>query len=63
MAPHRRFGGSNVAEIFIFLSSNKKCPLFVKEIFFYLGSPKSYRPHQFFAQSESCSFFLHHSEN
>ena len=39
------------------LSSNKKCPLFVKEIFFYLVSSKSYRPPQFFAQNESCSFF------
>ena len=42
MAPHRRFGGSNVAEIFIFLSSNKNCLLFVEETFFYLGRPKSY---------------------
>ena len=57
MAPHRRFGGSSVAEIFIFLSSNKNCPLFVKKILSYLGSSKSYRPPQFFAQNESCSFF------
>ena len=59
MAPHRQFGGSSVAEIFIFLISNKNCPLFVKEIFFYLGCPKSYRPPQFFAQSVSSSFFWH----
>ena len=31
-------GGSSVAKIFIFLSSNKNCPLFVKKGFFYLGS-------------------------
>jgi len=41
-APHRRFGGSGVAEIFIFLSSNKKCTLFVKKMFFYLSPTKSY---------------------
>ena len=63
MAPHRRFGGSSVAEIFIFLSSNKKCPLFVKKIFSYLASTKSYRPPQFFAQNEVCSSLLHQSEN
>ena len=57
MAPHRRFGGSSVAEIFIFLSGNKNCPLFVKEIFFYLCSSKSYRPPQFFAESVSSFFF------
>ncbi len=56
MAPHRRFGGSSVAEIFIFLSRNKNCPLFEKN-FSILGSSKSYRPPQFFAQNESCSFF------
>ena len=59
MAPHRRFGGSSVAEIFIFLISNKNCPLFVKEIFFYLGRPKSYEPAQFFAESVSSFFFWH----
>ena len=35
--PHRRFGGSSVAEIFIFLISNKNYPLFVK-IFFSISS-------------------------
>ena len=57
MAPHRRFGGSGVAEIFIFLSRNKKCTLFVKEIFFYLARPKRYEVDQFFAQNVPCSFF------
>ena len=57
--PHRRFGGSSVAEIFIFLISNKNCPLFVKKFFSYLGSTKSYRPPQFFAQSVTSSFFWH----
>ena len=59
MSPHRRFGGSSVAEIFIFLSSNKNCPLFVKKICSYLGSTKSYRPPQFFAESVSSFFFWH----
>ena len=61
MAPHRRFGGSNVAEIFIFLISNKICPLFVEEIFFSIGCSKSYRPAQLLAEKVSCSFFWHQS--
>ena len=32
MAPHRRFGGSSVAEIFIFLRSNKKCHFLWKRL-------------------------------
>ena len=61
MAPHRRFGGSSVAEIFIFLSSNKNCPLFVKKVFFYLSPPKSYRAHQKNYHILSCSIFWHHN--
>ena len=60
-APHRRFGGSGVAEIFIFLSSNKIFPLFVKKFFFYLSPPKSYRAHQKNYHILSCSIFWHQS--
>ena len=60
-APHRRFGGSGVAEIFIFLSNNKNCPLFVKKVLFYLSPPKSYRAHQKNYHILSCSISWHHS--
>ena len=60
-APHRRFGGSGVAEIFIFLSSNKKCSLFVKKLFFYLSPTKSYGAPQKNYQNRLCSIFWHHS--
>ena len=61
MAPYRWFGGSSVAEIFIFFRSNKKCPLFVKIISSYFGSSKSYHPPQFFAQKLNKYFLLHQS--
>ena len=43
MAPHRRFGGSKIPVTLIFSISNKKCQLFVKEIFSSLCCSKSYR--------------------
>ena len=47
--------GSNVPEIFIFLSSNKKCPIFVKIIFL---SWLSNWPIQFFVQKFNCPFLV-----
>ena len=60
--PHRRFGGSSVAEMFIFLSNNKNCPLFVKNFFFYLSPPKSYGAPQKNYHIRVLEIFWHHSE-
>ena len=55
-APHRRFGGSGVAEIFIFLSSNKKCTLFVKKFFSISHPQKVMELHKKITRIESARF-------